>query len=172
MRDADVIGISTFNFRSFNFRIAQMRMDFDMYIEQLVIDGFHTTSGRMLTGIITIPIEGDGPFRLVMHNVRLIGGAQLRTIAGGFMHMESMTMAMDVERADANILGFGALSGTISAIVGAVTPNLVANNADLINNLIGALLPGINENLLNQWTLFDMVNAMAEANQNPQPPRC
>lgn len=170
MTNADVTGQKHMWINDFDLAIAGLIIQFDISIPSLQIAGDHQTSGS-LAGIVSVPISGQGRVNMNVHNVHVRGIGQLVTI-GGFLHLNHLVSTVVVESVDATLTGFGLLDGTVSQLVSSLSPGIVNDNQDRINNAVYAVLvPGLN-NFLNNHTLTTLINLMADRNQNPPPRRC
>lgn len=169
MRDADVTGQKHLWVNDFDLRLAGLFLSFNITIPLMNILGDHTT--RTTMGII--PVTGSGRVNMDCRNVFIRGNGQLATLAGGNLNMTFLNTQVTMQSVDATLTGFGTvMDGTISRLISAAAPSLVANNQERINaEITASLVPAMNR-FLNQHTMVTLVNLMADRNQNPPPRRC
>lgn len=168
MRDADVTGQKHLWINMFDLRLAGLFLSLELSIPLLNILGDHTTTTTM--GIL--PVTGSGRVNMDCRNVLVRGNGQMTILQGGTLNLNFLNTQVSMQSVDATLTGFGALDSTISRLISAAAPGLVANNQELINaELSASLVPALNK-FLNQHTMVTLVNLMADRNQNPPPQRC
>lgn len=172
MRDAYAHGAEDFDIEFFNFSVLRMLMNFEVTLPVMRIEGDHTTYAQMLQGAISVPISAFGKFTMVCTNIKVVGTVQLRTLLGGFLNIESMDVNVSIDKIDADLRGFGLINGLVNSIISAAAPGMVADNQEMINDEIREMVLPMANGILNEMTLTDLINVMAEGNMNPPPRRC
>lgn len=170
MRSADVSGQHNFCFSFFDFGLIGMIIRFTMNIPTMNIRGTHSTSAQ-LAGIPN-PVVGNGNINMNVNNVVVTANSQLRTLPNGNLTMAHFVTTTRVGTVQAQLTGFGAMDGTISRLVSAAAPGMVADNQDSINEALqAALVPGLNRFLSGQ-NFNSLVSLMAGRAQHPPPRTC
>lgn len=160
MTDAYLTGLSNFEIKHFDLRILRTSLTFNIFYDQLVIEGQHSTHGK----IAGLAVSGAGPINMVLSDVNINGTIQMNTINGGYLNLETLYFGITVKSADAHLKGFGVLlDETVSLLISNALPTVVNESQEAINELISAvLLPGINA-VLNQIKPLDMILAIIQA---------
>jgi len=148
----------------------QVRLD--LSFARLRIVGDHRTSANMINGIITIPISGNGRVNMDIHNIHVLGNAQLDTMAGGLLHLRDLDSFTRVGPVDATVTGFGPLDGIVSGIISSAAPGMVNDSQDVINEVLETVIAGKLNRFLNQHTYASLIDFMTERTLNPPPRRC
>jgi Haemolymph juvenile hormone binding protein (JHBP) len=157
-------------FSFFDLTIAGLIMRFELNIPTMNIRGFHSTSAQLIG--IQAPVDGNGNFNMNINNVQVSATAQLRNLPNGNLNMVHLVSNVRIASAVAELTGFGALDRTISRMISASAPGLVADNQDKINGEVQrVLIPGLNR-FLNNHNINSLVNIMASRTQNPPPRSC
>jgi hypothetical protein len=170
LRNADVTNQHNMCFTFFDFSIVGLIIRFNMNVPTLNIRGTHSTSAQ-LSGIAN-PVVGNGNVNINANNVEVSATTQMRTLPNGNLTVTHLVANNRVQTVQAQLTGFGLLDGTISRLISAAAPGMVADNQDKINDAIqAALVPGLNR-FLNGQNINSLVNLLASRAQNPPPRSC
>jgi hypothetical protein len=170
MRNAAVTGQHNFCFSFFDFSLVGLIIRFNMNIPTMNIRGTHSTSAQ-LAGIPN-PVVGNGNINMNANNVEVSATSQLRTLPNGNLTIVHFTSTTRISTVQAQLTGFGLMDGTISRLISAAAPGMVADNQDKINDALqSSLVPGLNR-FLNGQNINSLVNLMASRAQNPAPRSC
>lgn len=160
MTDAYLTGLSNFQIKHFDLRILRTSLSFNIFYDQLVIEGQHSTHGK----IAGLAVSGTGPINMVLNEVNVNGTIQMNTINGGYLNLETLHFGITIQSADAHLKGFGVLlDETVSLLISNALPTLVNESQAAINEIISSVLqPGINAEL-NQIKPLDIILSIIQA---------
>lgn len=172
MRDVNAYGAQNFNMEFFNFAILRNQIQFDVTIPVMTLIGDHTTYASLIQGNVNVPVSGNGKFTMDMNNVRVNGTVQLSTLEGGYMNIASMLSTVAVTSVKADLSGFGLMNSLINSLISSAAPGIIADNQELLNSEVNGMLIPLANSILNEKTMTDLVNMLAENNMNPPESRC
>jgi hypothetical protein len=172
MRNVYAHGGQQFEMQDLNFNAFRKTLDFDVIIPIMTLIGDHTTYASLIQGNVNVPVSGKGAFTMKIHGLRVSGTATLEIIADGKLHLSNIISTVVIKSLDANLSGFGLMSGLINSIISSAGPGIIADNQDLLNAEVNGLLMPLANGLLNQMTMNDLVNMLADRHHNPPAPRC
>lgn len=154
LRNAYVQGLQQFEIDDFDLRIFDLKVHFEVFFKQLVIDGQHST--RASLGVLAV--SGDGPVTMVFNDFKINGTISLHAIRGGYLNIDEFALSLNVGTANANLRGFGTiLDATISTIMSAAMPSLINESSDRVNDAVtNTIVPALNE-LLYQYRLHALI---------------
>lgn len=153
---------------AFDFSIGARAMRMEIHFDRLNLNGQHTTIAQTIGGL---PVTGDGNMVIDLNDMYVVSLARISNLPNGNLNIDSMESSTRVTSSNARMTGFGILfDGTISRMVSAAIPGMVANNQELINEKVNdMLLPSMNA-LFNEHNLSSLINLMASRAQNPGSP--
>lgn len=164
LSEAYLTGLQDFEIENVDVRIIGLSVRFEFLFKQLVLEGQHSTQGRLGT----LSISGNGPITIAFNDFRVIGEVQINTISGGYLNLETLAINTTVESVSATLRGFGTfIDPAINLLLSTTLPTLINDGGDFTNELIeGYLIPVANE-FLNQYRLIDVILAVIPSVINP-----